>query len=265
MQDTSFISLLAGLQPQEAGFSVDLPADWLQGRTAYGGLSAALAYAATTSMLPGLPPLRSAHFAFVGPAMGTLGIAPSVLRQGKSTTFVGVDLTGEAGLAVRALLCFGADRDSILDHQDLPAPPAAAPDACPDFFNSAGRPGFTRHFDGRLAGGARPLTPDAEPMMLVWLKHRDMVGDDVLTGLIALADALPPAAMVMFPAEWRPISTMTWTIDMLTDSPSSASGWWLVRNVAQTAAGGYSAQDMTIWDESGRPIAAMRQTVAIFA
>lgn len=165
---------------------------------------------------------------------------------------------------MRGLLCFGANRDSVLDHEDLPAPATKRPDVCPEFFDAARRPGFTRHFDGRLADGARPLTPDADPMMLVWLKHRDPLGDDILAGLIALADALPPAAMVMFPGEWRTISTMTWTIDLLTDVPSSTSGWWLVRNVAQTAAGGYSAQDMTIWDDVCRAVAAMRQTVAIF-
>lgn len=71
--------------------------------------------------------------------------------------------------------------------------------------------------------------------------------------------------MVLFPSEMRPISTMTWTIDLLTDTPASASGWWLVESIAQTVAAGYSAQDMTIWNDRREPIAAMRQSVAIFA
>lgn len=265
MDYISFSALLAGLRPHEGGLAIDLPADWLQGRTAYGGLSASLAYRAAVEAIAPLPPLRSAQFAFVGPAMGTLSVAPTILRQGKSTTFVGVDLVGEAGLAVRGLLCFGADRQSVLDYGDLPAPTVAGPDSCPEFFNTPNRPGFTRHFDGRLAAGARPLTADAKPAMAVWLRHRGDVGTDAMAALIALADALPPAAMVLFPAEWRPISTMTWAIDMLTDAPRSASGWWLVRATAQTAAAGYSAQEMTIWDDTGRPVAAMRQTIAIFA
>ncbi len=264
MDDTRFTALMTGLRQDDAGYAIDLPGDWLQGRTAYGGLSAALAYAATRKTWPDLPPLRSAQFAFVGPAMGRLCVAPTVLRQGKSTSFIGADIIGEAGLAVRGLLCFGAARASVLDHRDLPAPSVAAPDACADFFNAPDRPGFTRHFEGRLAGGARPRTVGADPLFLVWMRHRDAVAGTSMAALIALADALPPAAMVLFPGEPRPVSTMTWTIDMLTDAPCSTSGWWLVRSVAQTASGGYSAQDMTVWDDTGRPVAAMRQTVAVF-
>ncbi len=263
MQDTPFSALLAAMMPGADGFAVEVPGDWLQGRTAYGGLSAALCFEAAQRQLPGLPPLRSAQFAFIGPAMGALHVVPTVLRQGKSTTFVGVDLFGDAGLAVRGLLCFGANRASALDHWAMPAPDAGDPEACPPFFNSPDRPGFARHFDGRLAAGARPRTPGAEPHMLVWMRHRDPAAS--LTGLIALADALPPAAMVLFPAEMRPISTMTWTIDLLTDAPASASGWWLLRAVAQTVAAGYSAQEMTIWNDRREPVVAMRQTVAIFA
>lgn len=263
MHGTPFSTLVASLAPADGGFAVEVPGDWLQGRTSYGGLSAALCCEAALRHVPALPPLRSAQFAFIGPATGALTIVPSVLRQGKSTCFVGVDLFGESGIAVRGLLCFGADRASALDHWAVPAPDVAEPDACPPFFATPERPTFAHHFDSRLAGGARPRTPDADPRMLVWNRHRDAVAS--LTGLIALADALPPAAMVLFPAEMRPISTMTWTIDLLTDAPASASGWWLVDSIAQTVAAGYSAQDMTIWNDRREPIAAMRQSVAIFA
>jgi hypothetical protein len=108
---TDFSTMMGTLDAAADGFTISLPADWLQGRTAYGGLSAALCLQASLRALPGLPPLRSAQFAFVGPATGELHIRPSVLRQGKSAAFVGVDLEGEAGLAVRATLCFGAGRD----------------------------------------------------------------------------------------------------------------------------------------------------------
>lgn len=265
MDDTSFSDLLAAMVPTPDGYAVDVPGDWLQGRTAYGGLSAALCLEATLRRSPDLPPLRSAQFAFVGPATGTLTIAPTLLRQGKSTSFVGVDLTGEAGIAVRSLLCFGAGRASTLDHWAMPAPKVDGPDVCPPFFNSPERPSFSRHFDARLADGARPRTPGADPRMLVWIRHCEASATAPMTRLVALADALPPAAMVLFPAEMRPISTMTWTIDMLGDMPASDTGWWLIQTIAQTAAVGYSAQDMGVWNDRGEPVAAMRQMVAVFA
>ena len=46
MSGTSFKQLLAAMSQNNDSFSVTLPDDWLQGRTAYGGLSAALCYEA---------------------------------------------------------------------------------------------------------------------------------------------------------------------------------------------------------------------------
>ena len=108
------------------------------------------------------------------------------------------------------------------------------------------------------------MVPDAKPEMVVWLRHRDDA-TATMASLIALADALPPAAVINFPVGGGgPISTMTWSIDVLSDTPYSASGWWLVRTTSQAAVNGYSAQDMAVWDDQGSPVLAMRQTVAIF-
>ena len=60
------------------------------------------------------------------------------------------------------------------------------------------------------------------------------------------------------------MSTMTWTLDMLTDAPASGSGWWLAACAAEMAREGYSAQNMTLWDDRGAPVIAMRQSIAIF-
>lgn len=242
-----------------------LPPDWLQGRTAFGGLSAALCWEATRRVDGAIPPLRSAQFAFVGPASGRLRIEPTLLRRGKSAAFYSVDLFGDDALAVRGMLTFGANRQSELEQVDLP-PPAIAPwDECPTFFTPDDRRSFVQHFDSRFAGGARPLTPGAKSEIIVWLRHRENATPQTIAPLIALADVLPPAAVVNFPVGGGgPISTMTWSIDVLSDTPHSASGWWLVRTTAQTTVNGYSAQDMTVWDDQGSPVLAMRQTVAIF-
>lgn len=264
MAEHDFASLMSGIEADAGTFSVTLPDDWLQGRTAFGGLSAALCWEAAQRTDEALPPLRSAQFAFVGPAGGRLRIEPTLLRQGKSAAFYSVDLFGDDKLAVRGLLTFGASRPSALDQVDLQAPVVPGWDDCPTFFEPNDRRSFLQHFDSRFAGGARAFTPGARPEMLVWLKHRDAGAWTSMAALIALADALPPAAIVNFQPGGGPISTMTWSIDVLSDAPRSESGWWLLRSTAQTAVQGYSAQDMAVWDDQGRPVLAMRQTVAIF-
>ncbi|MEK9719518.1 MAG: thioesterase family protein [Quisquiliibacterium sp.] len=260
---TSFSAMMAGLRADGDAYWITLPEDWLQGRTAYGGLSAALCLAATLRAAPALAPLRSAQFAFIAPATGTLRIVPSVLRQGKSASFVGVELFGDSGLAARATLCFGAERALADAYGGLAFPAPARADDCPAFYRFANQPNFMNHFDGRLAGGGAPLSASARPEMLVWLRHRDTNEPDDLVRLIALADALPPAAFVSF-KDSAIISTMAWSIEMLDAKPSSPDGWWLVRGAADTVARGYSTQSTVIWSPDTRPVLYARQTIAIF-
>lgn len=258
-----FSALLSSISRTGNDFSVNVSEDWLQGRTAYGGLSAALCLHAAIETVPDLPPLRTGQFSFIGPASGVLNIKASILRRGKSTVFIGVDLEGDAGLATRAILCFGAARQSVLDHSAIPAPAAKGWDESPSFFGDGPAPSFAQHFESRMAGGARPVTPDADPELLLWFRHKDADAPSNAVSLIALADAPPPAAMVLF-KDRAPISTMTWTVDMLTDNPSTADGKWLIRSIAETVQDGYSSQAMNIWNSDGEPIMVARQNVAVF-
>lgn len=264
LTQTPFSQLLQGLKEVDSHlFGLTVSADWLQGRTAYGGLSSALCLAATHKQFPTLPPLRSAQFMFAGPATGDLLIAPTVLRQGKSTVFTSADLIGEDGFAARATFCFGTERSVEHDHAALPMPQVAAPEDCPPYFNWPGQPSFRRHFEGKLAGGAGSHTPAAKPEMLVWLRHRDRSADAGLVSLLALADAPPPAAGILFGAP-TPLSTVSWSIDLLTSDITTQDGWWFLHCAADAAQAGFSAQSTTFWNASGHPIMVARQSVAIF-
>lgn len=260
---TPFSALTADMQLDNGSHSIVLPADWLQGRTAYGGLSAALCLEAIYRSLEDLPPLRSAQFCFVGPATGKLSISADVLRKGKSATLVGSDLTGDSGLAVRSSFCFGSERTSSHDHQSFDMPKVAAPDDCPSYYVWPDRPNFMDHFDGRLAAGAMPRTTGADPEMTVWLRHHDAGDESSLVRLLALADALPPPALVLSKV-FIPISTMTWSIDMLEAKPFTSTGWWLVQATADTSRNGYSSQNTVIWSPDGKRVLVARQNVAIF-
>jgi acyl-CoA thioesterase len=258
---TSYTDLIATMAATEAGFTAHVTDDWRQGRTTYGGLSAALCLEAALKAVPDAPPLRSGQFAFIGPAAGDLSIRTEVLRRGKSTLFMGVDLIGEQGLATRAILTFGAARQSRVDHVDLPCPVVPPADGAPDFFPSGAGPNFTQQFEFKLAGGTRIGTPGA-PDFLVWIRHKDPAARS-LAALVALADALPPPAVTLFP-ERAPISTMTWSLDVLADAPADDDGWRLMKSRADTVLEGYSAQDMAVWDSAGAPLIVARQNVAVF-
>ena len=258
-----FSALMAGMASNGDSCSVTATEDWLQGRTTYGGLAAAFCLEAASRQFGELPPLRSAQFSFVGPASGTVTIRPEILRKGKSTVFAGVDLSGDAGLATRATLCYGAARESELALDEVGSPTVEDPDKYPVFFREMPGLNFLQHFDGRLAAGNFPFS-GKEPTMTLWLRHRDPAARVSTVALVALADAPPPASMVKF-KKFARISTMTWSIDMLTDKLETEGGWWLLRTTAETLADGYSSQAMTIWNSARKPMMVARQNVAVFA
>ena len=254
----SLNSVLASLVEADGALSIDAPPAWSQGRTLYGGVTAALCAAAAARAIPDLAPLRSAQLAFVGPASGTIRFEPKVLRRGRSATFVGVDAVGEAGPAARATLLYGIDRDSEVSHDVTEMPRVPPPDACPPLFpDDAPRPTFFRNFEVRLAAGTPMLSRAARPAFDVWARHRDAAGVDPVIALLALADSLPPAAMAALSKQAN-VGTMMWAIDFF--HPIPATGWHLLRSTSEQAAQGLSLQAMGLWADDGRRLAVARQT-----
>lgn len=119
---TPIADILAAATPVEGGFRATIPSGWLQGRTAYGGLSSALALHAAQGSDADLPPLRSAQISFIGPLSGEVTVTATRLRRGRNAAFVQADIVSEAGLGFRATFVFMADQQSriALDEQ----PPA---------------------------------------------------------------------------------------------------------------------------------------------
>lgn len=262
MSDLPTISdVVEAFRSDEGCWKGPAPESWAQGRTLYGGMTAALAWAIAARSLGDLPPLRSAHIAFAGPAAGQLDIAPVLVRRGRSAAFVRVAVAGEAGAAAECLFSCGAPRESKVAHSAPQAPAVPPPEQCEPLFPAGPGPDFARNFALLLAGGQRPLC-GGEPSFTCWTRFTRPQGVDAITGLLALADALPPAAMVSFPAP-AVISSMTWSIEV-DRLPATSDGWFLQQVTAEDTADGYSRQAMTLWDQQGRRLFAARQTVAIF-
>jgi acyl-CoA thioesterase len=262
---TSFSALLDAIRAAGNTYHVDIPEDWLQGRTSFGGLTAALCVAAAERAVPDLPPLRSAQFTYVGPAGGVVEITPRLLRRGKSSVFAAVELRAEGSLATHAILSFGAARESKYSYRGRPMPKAPLPGTTEAFFRS-GKPKFTQHFEAFTAGGQKLVSSADRPEIVLWLRHRDPGGMTRLPGLIALGDTPPVAAYTMLSAP-VPASSLTWSVEMIDAAaalraPSDA--WYLLRSAGEDVREGYSVQDMALWAQDGTLIMVARQTVAIF-
>lgn len=257
-----YSELIAGLRRGTAGrIETTIPEDWMQGRTTYGGLTAALCLESAKELVPDMP-VRAAQVAFIGPVGGEVVISPHILRRGKSSAFVNVDLVSEGGIMARCIFTFGARRDSEVDQKSRQCPDAPGPEACESFFGER-RPNFAHNFNIRMVSGARPVSGANHGDMVLWLRHKDEGALWDPTTILSLADAPPPAALSMLTRP-APISSMTWMAEFLTDDIRTVEGWFLVHHEAQATKDGYSSQSMRMWNRDGDPIMIGRQTIAMF-
>lgn len=240
-----------------------IPPNWLQGRTAYGGLSTALALQSALNVAgKDLPPLKSATVSFIGPAAGSLRFRSNLLRRGKTATSIAVDCLADGELALRASFVFAAPRTSSIDHDFCDRPAVGTPKDYKPFNGGGVEPASTVNFDLRPTGGALPLSGSKSPVMAGWVRHVDAVGVEPAVALVALADSMPPAALACL-TEMAAFSTVTWTFDLA--QPAEAGEWFLLRSCSQRAKGGYSYQTMNAWNEGGQLVLAGSQTVVFFA
>ena len=257
---TGLPELLAALEPVKGGWRGHIPDNWLQGRTAYGGLSTALALHAAKASDDDLPPLRSATVSFSGPLAGDVRVSATRLRRGRTAAFVQADVESEAGLGVRAVFVFMRDQYSSIDHVVGRAPGFARPGPGDRVFSGNDRsPEFIRNFE--FVDRREPAENPAE--WLRWVRVKDRAGLDPEVELALIADCLPPAAMKLA-SRLMPLSSLTWLLNLLGPAPATEDGWWLLRARTDYARAGSSSQDMAIWSADGTPVAEQMQSVAIF-
>ena len=236
--------------------------NWMQGRTTYGGLSASLCLKAAVNLQSNLPPLRSAQVSFIGPVGSNISLRARILRQGRSVTFIAIDLIADERIAVNCVFSFAKSRNSKLNHVFIKKPDFRPDGNCEAFLDNHLAPAFTRNFECKLASGAQPVSSSSINEHYLWVRHKGYPGND-LCALVALADMAPPAVMSMF-KELVPVSSMTWMFNIVSEKIETEDGWWLLRTAAEHAQDGYSSQDMQMWNTNGELVLSGRQNVAIF-
>jgi len=240
---------------------VDVGEDWMQGRSVFGGLQAAVALRAMRTLVADVP-LRALQMTFIAPVAGDLRARARILRSGKSATHVEARIGADDQVLATALGIFGGGRASIV-RRDLPAPvPMTAKGKFP--FVAGIVPDFMQHFDVDLLEGALPFSATQVERVVYQLALRDS-GPMSEAHLLAIADFVPPVALSWMPAV-VPGASMTWMLEILDEDFASQPlhGWRIdARMVA--AREGYTSQSTTIHAPNGSAIALSRQSMAVFA
>jgi len=255
----SLKNILDSAVPTETGFNAAIPETWLQGRTAYGGLSSALALNAAQRCEPDLPPLRSAQVSFIGPLAGAVTVTATKLRRGRTAAFIQADVASEAGLGLRATFVFMSDQPSRIDY-DAGVSVDRKPPASGEKLYTGPEEFFTGNFN--FLDLKDPALGEAD--LLRWARMREHDALDPMVHLMAVADGLPPAAFKLLGKGFTPVSSLTWIVNLLTPAPTTTDGWWLLQAKSGYARNGCSSQEMRIWNADGQLMAEGMQSVAIF-
>lgn len=257
--------VIQSAKAQEQGLSYQIPEDWKQGRTTYGGCTVALMYAAVMRAHGVAAPLRSVTVNFVAPISDGLQVQTELLRQGRNVTAISARGMDGNKVAAQATFTFGLPQDSQLS-VGRPACEAPNPDTLtplkPEMFG--GGRSFFNNFELCPIEGA-PLFSGADRGYLrVWARHTDPAMRAGMVGLLAIADLLPPAAFPMLRRP-GPNSSVNWISNVMAEHPQTRDGWWMMETDLSAGADGYSSQVMRMWNTDGELVMDGMQSVLIFA
>ena len=258
-----FSKLLSSTWEESGAFTTTVPDDWMQGRSAFGGLQGALALRAMRSRVAPDVPLRVLQMTFVAPAAaGDLRAWPQVLRTGKSATHVETRLFAGDDLTTIALGVFGRGRPSGV-HVVPHVAPVSTEEARRASPSRAPQINFTEHFTMRWLRGDPPFSGTESHSAVIEVGMKD-TGKASVEHLIAIADAIPPVALSILRAP-APGSSVTWTLEMMRDSVDDLplAGWVLH---AELTAGrdGYTSQSVFVCSPDGGVVAVSRQSMVVF-
>src|SRR5689334_20149835 len=121
---TTFSQLMRTAKRAAGQAIFDVSADWMQGRSVFGGLQVAIALEAMRTCAPKAP-LRTLQATFIAPVPeGPVQARARVIRQGKSATHVEARIEGEKEALAIVVGVFGSPRPSkaervpVLPHLD---------------------------------------------------------------------------------------------------------------------------------------------------
>lgn len=238
------------------------PADWMQGRSAFGGLQCALLVQAMEDVVgdPGRR-IRTLTVQFCAPAAGDAEVSARVERAGKNVSSVSGRIVGDA-VQTTALGTFAAARPDAMGHivDQMPEVPPA--EAVPPMEDTAHIPTFAQHYEFRPCLGGVPFGGGEEARAGCWVRPRGGF-DGSAAELAALADACWPAVLSLFDQP-RFASTVDLTLHFLAPPRGAPDAFCLVDTYAPSYGDGYAEQLGTLWDASGRLLLRSRQWVAYF-
>lgn len=257
----SIAQFLAPVTGEDGPIRLNQAANWMQGRTLYGGASALLAYTHIKAKFADLPPLRSAQIGFVAPVGENIELSAQMVRQGRNVIQIRSEITNEGQSALTGLWLFGAAREANARREAAPPEnwPGAPQDNAPAMAGKG--PAFVqKNFELRHA---QAQNVDHGAVIRRWARLVDDHDLDPVSQCVLMGDVMPPGALRIV-QRLGPISSINWSFNVLETDAVSPEGWYLTENASHHADYGYSSERLRMWDTTGRQVLDGLQCVAVF-
>jgi len=255
--------LLADASYHDGTLEAHIDACWMQGRSAYGGIQAALA---VTAMLPHSDgfPIRTVQATLCAPIpAGPVRIQSRMLRKGGNTRQIEARiLQGEETLALFVGI-FGRERESVVARDFRHPEPDT--DAGVEFPYIEGMtPRFLQQFESALLKGHFPGAGKPDTQHIFRLSLKDEATQASLQHVLAMADYPPPIGLSWINS-FTPASTMTWMLNF-TGHPFAGQNLanWIIDVQLDAAHDGYTQQTVTLFSPDGFAIARGTQCMVVF-
>lgn len=264
--------LLAQLATAEK-VGLTIPESWTQGRTVYGGLSAALLFHQMNQLVKRAQPeehraCRYFDVSFIGPMQAgqEIIIEVELLRTGRSATQLTGCIKQGGQICVVGQACFGVKRPSQINHKSQNNIDLGKPDSNKLIpYVADMTPKFLQHLDVSLLTGGMPFVGHQSDYLQGWMRLNKTPKAYTHAHVITMIDAWPSTVLQQLEAPAM-ASTMNWNIQFTntTDLPD-ADEWLAYDATTAHAADGYVFGHANIWNKNGELLAISRQTVGVFA
>lgn len=254
------------LSKTSSKFTID--ESWAQGRSVFGGLSAALLLAyieANTDFTD--RELRSVNVQFCSALIANelLELNYEILSSGKSITHIQAKLTQDNAIKTIINCCFANERTSNID---VPTPKTNIThhlDVAQKFpFIKGIVPDFVQHIDMRLNSGNMPFSGSKNKPIEGWMHFEHPPSEFSDCAILALIDAWPPAVLPLLTRP-APASSVTWNVEFIHPrTPLSPQEHLYYECEVVQASAGLAHTEARIHSYSGELIALSRQVVAVY-
>lgn len=238
---------------------------WTQGRTAFGGLSGALAVCGMEKILPSAQPIRSLMVSFIAPVPpGKVTVVPEIIRQGKNVTQLTSNLVVDDVICLQAMAVFGNSRSTL----EITPDPQFNPEPRMGKYNLEGHsgklPAFLHFFEGDWTGGGIPFSNSKDNRLGIWVKHRSDMSEFPNEKILSIADIPPPVILSHYDKPYVNASSLTWSLEFVVEPEDIKTDWFYLDFVVDHAAHGYTQQSGKVFSEDGRLCALSRQCMVYF-